>query len=245
MDRVLYLAMNGAKHLLLQQASTAHNLANVSTPGFRAELNAFRALPVVGGGMPTRTFVVDSTTGSDFTAGAMQYTGRSLDVAVRDKGFFAVQSANGEAYTRNGGFDVDANGQLKTRNGLPVLGEGGPITVPTDGQIIIAEDGTVSSLPNGQTVGATEVGKLKLVNPPERDLVRGDDGLFRLANNQPAAADPQVQVFAGTLESSNVSPTEALVTMISNARQYETQIKLIQTAEQNSRQAAQILNIGS
>jgi flagellar basal-body rod protein FlgF len=242
---MLYLAMNGAKHLLLQQASTAHNLANVSTPGFRAELNAFRALPVVGGGMPTRTLVVDSTTGSDFTAGAMQYTGRSLDVAVRDKGLFAVQSANGEAYTRNGGFDVDANGQLKTRNGLPVLGEGGPITVPTDGQIIIAEDGTVSSLPNGQTVGATEVGKLKLVNPPERDLVRGEDGLFRLANNQPAAADPQVQVFAGTLESSNVSPTEALVTMISNARQYETQIKLIQTAEQNSRQAAQILNIGS
>ena len=245
MDRMLYLAMNGAKHLLVQQAATANNLANVSTPGFRAELNAFRALPVVGGGMPTRTFVVDSTTGSDFTAGAMQYTGRSLDVAVRDKGFFAVQTPNGEAYTRNGGFDIDANGQLKTRNGLPVLGEGGPITVPTDGQIIIAEDGTISSRPNGATTGAVEVGRLKLVNPPEKDLVRGADGLFRQANNQPAAADPNVQVFAGTLETSNVSATEALVNMISNARQYETQIKLISTAEQNSRQAAQILNIGS
>lgn len=245
MDRMLYLAMNGAKHLLLQQASTAHNLANVSTPGFRAELNAFRALPVVGGGMPTRTFVVDSTTGSDFTPGAMQYTGRSLDVAVRDKGFFAVQTPTGEAYTRSGGFDIDANGLLKTRNGLVVMGEGGPITVPTDGQIIVAEDGTISSMPNGETKGATEIGKLKLVNPPEKDLVRGADGLFRQSNNQPAAADPQVQIFAGTLEASNVNPTEALVAMISNARQYETQIKLIQTAQQNSQQAAQILNIGS
>lgn len=245
MDRMLYLAMNGAKHLLLQQASTAHNLANVSTPGFRAELNAFRALPVVGGGMPTRTFVVDSTTGSDFTPGAMQYTGRALDVAVRDKGFFAVQTPTGEAYTRSGGFDIDANGLLKTRNGLVVMGEGGPITVPTDGQIIVAEDGTISSMPNGETKGATEIGKLKLVNPPEKDLVRGADGLFRQSNNQPAAADPQVQIFAGTLEASNVNPTEALVAMISNARQYETQIKLIQTAQQNSQQAAQILNIGS
>ncbi len=244
MDRMIYLAMNGAKHLLIQQAATANNLANVSTPGFRAELNAFRALPVVGGGLPTRTFVVDSTTGSDFTAGAMQYTGRVLDVAVRDKGFFAVQTPNGEAYTRNGGFDIDANGQLKTRNGLPVVGEGGPITVPTDGQLIIAEDGTISSRPNGSTVGAVEVGRLKLVNPPEKQLVRGGDGLFRLDNNQPAAADPEVRLFAGTLEASNVSATEALVSMISNARQYETQIKLISTAEQNSRQAAQILNIG-
>jgi flagellar basal-body rod protein FlgF len=75
--------------------------------------------------------------------------------------------------------------------------------------------------------------------------VRGADGLFRQSNNQPAAADPQVQIFAGTLEASNVNPTEALVAMISNARQYETQIKLIQTAQQNSQQAAQILNIGS
>ena len=245
MFQSLWVAKTGLDAQQTRMSVTSNNLANVSTTGFRAELNAFRAFPVVGGGLPTRTFVVDSTTGSDFTAGAMQYTGRALDVAVRDKGFFAVQTPNGEAYTRNGGFDIDANGQLKTRNGLPVLGDGGPITVPTDGQVIIAEDGAIYSRPNGATTGAVEVGRLKLVNPPEKQLVRGADGLFRQEDNQPAAADPNVQLFAGTLESSNVSATEALVNMISNARQYETQIKLISTAEQNSRQAAQILNIGS
>ena len=129
MDRLIYVAMNGAKHMLQRQATTAHNLANASTAGYKAQEDVFRALPVVGSpALPTRTFVVDQTTGADFSAGPMQYTDNPLDMAIQDKGWFAVQTPNGEAYTRNGGFVIDAAGLLRTRNGQTVVGEVAPTT---------------------------------------------------------------------------------------------------------------------
>ncbi|MDP3688495.1 MAG: flagellar basal body rod protein FlgF, partial [Sulfurimicrobium sp.] len=191
MDRLIYIAMTGAKHTLWQQASTAHNLANVTTTGYRAETNAFRALPVLGEGAKTRAFVVDSTTGADFSPGVIQQTGRDLDMAVQGKGWIAVQAPDGsEAYTRNGSFQINANGVLQTRNGLNVLGDGGPISIPPDNDITVAKDGTISAIPTGQTLtSVTVLGRVKLVNPPEADLVKGDDGLFRLKSGQPAPAD--------------------------------------------------------
>ena len=122
MDRVAYLAMTGAKHALLKQASTAHNLANASTPGYRAETNSFRALAVFGGSMPTRTYAVDSTTGSRFIPGPMMQTGKELDLSIQTQGWFAIQTPNGEAYTRAGGFIRNSEGILSTAAGLPLLG---------------------------------------------------------------------------------------------------------------------------
>jgi flagellar basal-body rod protein FlgF len=147
MDRLIYTAMSGAKHILEQQANTSHNLANAATTGFRAQLDSFRAVPVIGGSLQTRAFVVDSTIGTDFTPGPLQQTGRDLDVAVQGKGWIAVQLEDGsEAYTRHGNLKLSENGVLQTQNGINVLGDGGPISIPPDVSITIAKDGTVSGI---------------------------------------------------------------------------------------------------
>ena len=245
MDRLIYTAMTGAKHLLDQQAVVAHNLANANTTGFRAELSAFRAVPVVGEGADTRAFVVDSTIGADLSPGVIQQTGRPLDVAVRGSGFIAVQSADGnEAYTRNGDFHIAENGLLQTRNGLTVLGDGGPIAVPPDTVLSIAPDGTISTVPTGGAVSAVAtLGRIKLVNPEAGALARGDDGLFRLREGDQADADDSVQLVSSALESSNVNVVEAMVSLIENARQYDMQMKMLSNAEANSREATSILSV--
>lgn len=247
MDRLIYIAMTGAKHTLWQQAATTHNLANAATTGYRAEINAFRALPVVGEGSPTRAFVVDSTTGADFSPGAIQHTGRDFDVAVQGGGWIAVQTPDGsEAYTRNGSLQTGPNGQLQTRTGLTVLGDTGPIAIPPDTDVTVAKDGTISTIPTGQNLNAVAVvGRIKLVNPAEKDLVRGEDGLFRIGSGNPAPADANVVLISGALETSNVNVVDALVGMISLARQFDMQIKLLQSAEANATKASQVMNLNA
>jgi len=245
MDRMIYVAMTGAKHLLAQHAATSHNLANATTTGYRADSVAFRAVYVVGDGSPTRAFVVASTPGADFAPGPIQETGRDLDVAVQGKGWIAVQLADGtEAYTRSGSLQVSANGLLQTRAGHNVLGDGGPIAVPENTRIAIARDGTVSSVPNGLKPNAVNsLGRIKLANPEEARLVKGGDGLFRLKDGGAADADPKVGLVAGALEGSNVNVVEAMVDMIAIARGFEMHMKLLQSAENNARQAAQVLAV--
>src|SRR3569833_2556719 len=143
MDRLIYTAMTGAKHILEQQASNSHNLANATTTGFRAQLDSFRAVPVQGEGfLPTRAFVVDSTVGEDFTPASIQQTGRELDVAVQGKGWIAVEAADGsEAYTRGGSLKVSENGVLQTQSGVGGGGGGGPGGGPPGGEGAGAEGG--------------------------------------------------------------------------------------------------------
>jgi flagellar basal-body rod protein FlgF len=243
MDKLIYVAMTGAKHALEQQATTANNLANVNTTGFRAQLDQFRAVPVLGDGLPTRAFVVDSTVGSDLSAGSIQKTGRDLDVAIQSPGWIAVQAPDGsEAYTRNGSMQMNENGELQTSTGLPVLGDGGSISIPPGSQLGIAKDGTVSIVPDGSKTGSvTVVGRIKLVNPPEADLVRGDDGLFRLKDGSSAEARGKVNLVQGALESSNVNAVNEMVNMITVARQYDLQMKMLQNAEGNASKASQLL----
>lgn len=244
MDRVIYVAMTGAREVTRQQAAVSHNLANVSTHGFKQELSVFRALPVVGEGARTRAFVAETTPRTDFSTGAIQLTGRPLDVAVRGNGWIAVQDANGqEAYTRMGHLQISQNGILQTTNGLNVLGDGGPLAIPPDEDVLIAKDGTVSTIPVGRNLaGVAIAGRIKLVNPPEAELKRGEDGLFRAANGQPAQADANVQLVSGALETSNVNPAEALVNMVSLARQFEMQMKVLGNAEDNHRSADKVLS---
>ncbi len=245
MDRLIYTAMTGASHTMQQQASVAQNLANINTPGFRSTIDAFRAVPLVGEGLPTRTFVVDSTAGTDFTPGVMQTTGRSLDVAVDGKGWIAVEDAGGkEAYTRNGSFQVLPNGILQTKSGLNVVGDGGPITIPPDTQVTIAKDGTISTVPSTtQKNTVVVIGRLKLTNPPENQLVRGEDGLFRTRDGNPADADASVTVASGNLEGSNVNMVASMVDMITLARQYDQQMKMLQMADENAKQSSSVLSV--
>lgn len=244
MDRVIYIAMTGAREVTRQQAAVSHNLANISTHGFRQELNVFRALPVVGEGAKTRAFVLETTPRTDFTPGTIQQTGRPLDIALRGPGWVAVQDASGqEAYTRMGHLQVSQNGILQTTNGLNVLGDAGPLATPPDQDILIARDGTVSSVPIGLGLNAVAIaGRIKLTNPNETDLVRGEDGLFRLKSGQPAEADANVTLISGALETSNVNPAEAMVSMVSLARQFEMQMRVIRAAEDNNRSADKVLS---
>ena len=243
MDRVIYVAMTGAREVTRQQAAVAHNLANISTHGFRQELNVFRALPVVGEGAKTRAFVLETTPRTDFSQGTIQQTGRPLDVALRGAGWIAVQDASGqEAYTRMGHLQISQNGVLQTSNGLNVLGDAGPLAVPPDQDVLIAKDGTVSTVPIGLGLNAVAIaGRLKLTNPPEIDLKRGEDGLFRLQSGQPAAADASVTLVSGALETSNVNPAQAMVNMVSLARQFEMQMRVIRAAEDNNRSGDKVL----
>jgi flagellar basal-body rod protein FlgF len=244
MDRLIYTAMTGAKHLLEQQAVVAHNLANVNTTGFRAELNAFRSVPIIGEGVATRAFVVDSTVGADLSPGTIQQTGRPLDVAVQSEGFVAVQTEDGEGYTRNGNLQVGQNGMLQTRDGHNVMGDGGPIAVPPDTVLTIASDGTVSTLPTSGTPNAVaSLGRIRLVNPKENEIVRGADGLFRMRDGNQAELDPSVKLVSGALEGSNVNVVEAMVSMIENARQFDMQMKMLSNAETNARDASSVLAV--
>lgn len=244
MDKLIYTAGSGAKHILDRQATTANNLANVNTTGFRAQIDAFRAVPVVAEGtLATRTFVVNAEVGTDFSSGPLQMTGRDLDVALRGKGWIAVQMPDGsEAYTRHGALKVNENGLLQSAQGLTVQGDGGPITVPPEVHVAIGGDGTISTIATTTKPGApTVLGRLKLVNPPEADLVRGDDGMFRLRAGGAAEVDPLVTVAGGALEGSNANPIDAMVTMISLARSFDLQMSLMKNAENNAAKATQIL----
>lgn len=243
MDRLIYLAMSGAKATMQRQDSLANNLANASTTGFRAEMQAFRAVPVRGDGATTRVYALESTVGADTRAGPMQTTGRALDVAVQGNSWLAVQSLDGtEAYTRAGALQVNAEGQLVTNAGLPVLGDGGPITLPANAAVEIAPDGSITtSVGNAKPQKA---GRLKLVTPetPGNPLVRGSDGLFRAGDGADLPNDPTAQVQGGALEGSNVSAVETMVAMISAARQFEQQMKMLQGAEQREQGAQKLLS---
>lgn len=244
MDRLIYVSMTGARHALEAQAAVAHNLANVNSSGFRAQLNALRAVHLFGEGMPTRSYVVDSTVGTDFRPGTIQQTGHELDVAVMSRGFLAVQLPDGsEGYTRAGGLRVGPNGVLESPQGYPVLGDGGTIAIPPEVTLTIAKDGTVSSIPTSGRSAVNVLGRIKLVNPPEADLVRGEDGLFRLKTGGTAPADGGVTLASGAIEGSNVNAVEQMIALISHARAFETHMKMLQNADQNDRQANQLLSL--
>lgn len=245
MDRLIYTAMTGAKHILEQQATTAHNLANATTTGFKAQVDSFRAVPILGEGMPTRAFVVDATVGTDYRSGALQQTGRDLDIAVQGQGWIAVQRADGsEGYTRNGDLKINENGQLQTATGLNIMGEGGPISIPPDATITIGKDGTVSTVSRLATPSQTIiVDRIKLTNPPASTLKRADDGVFVTSNGQAAPLDPTVTVASGTLETSNVNVVDTMVNMISLARQFEMQMKMLENAQNNAGKADQLFSM--
>ena len=244
MDRIIYTAMTGASAAAWRQAVLANNLANASTNGFRAELATFRAVPLQGDGASTRVFALEATAGHLDTPGPVQRTGRNLDAMAQGNAWFAVQALDGtEAYTRGGAFEITAEGQLVTAKGLPVLSDGGaPIDVPPNAELTIGADGTVTAKVPGQQ--ANNLGRLKLATPtPEDPLKRGADGLFRAASGNPLPGDAAARLQTEALEGSNVNAVETMVGMIEAARQFEVQMRLLQTAESDDRTAAQLLGV--
>ena len=246
MDRLVYVSSLGASHIERAQAIHANNLANVSTVGFRADLAQARAMQVFGDGHPTRVYALTEEPGIDFNGGAAIETGRNLDVMVSGDGFLAVQRGDGsEAYTRAGSLTVDAVGRLMTSDGLAVLGDGGPIVVPPYQQVTIGADGSVTVQPQGQGPEAlVQVARLKLVNPDTADLIKHEDGLLAMRDDGLAPVDPGVQVASGFLESSNVNAVAEMTEIISLARQFELEVKMMRQAQDMEEAGAQLLRIG-
>lgn len=246
MDRMLYIAMSGAKETLLSQAVNTHNLANVNTTGFRADLAAFSSMQVRGPGYDSRAYALSEDRGVDFSYGALLSTGRDLDVAVNGDGWIAVQAPDGsEAYTRAGDLRIDSAGLLTTGTGLPVLGNAGPIAIPPFEKMAIGGDGVISIRSLGQAPNTlAEVERIKLVRPALTDLLKGEDGLLRTRDGAPQPSAADVELVAGTLESSNVNGVDAMVNLIQLARQFEVQVKLMKTAEENDSASAQLMRLG-
>ncbi len=243
MDRIIYTTMTGANAAAQRQAVLSNNLANASTTGFRSERTTFRSVPVQGQGSTTRVFALDATSGHLETPGPAMTTGKNTDLMARGNAWFAVQGMDGmEAYTRNGALEVTEQGQLVTATGLPVLSDGGtPIDIPQNAKLNFGADGTVvATLPNQPPMS---IGRLKMVTPTaDQAIKRSDDGLFRGVNGD-LPNDGNARLVAGTLEGSNVNAVEQMVGMIAASRQFEQQIKMLQTAESNDKTASQLLSM--
>jgi flagellar basal-body rod protein FlgF len=243
MDRGLYVSMTGAKQIMQAQAVNNNNIANVNTTGFRADAVSFTSEPIYGPGYASRVNAVAGDGGTDFSSGVISTTGRALDIAINGKGFIAVQGADGtEAYTRAGDLRVLESGAVTTATGLPVLSEAGPLNVPPSTQVTVGGDGTISVVPLGLSPAAqSQVDRIKLVNPATKDLQKGADGLLRLKAGGKAPADDAVTLTSGALESSNVIPAQSLVNMIELQRQYEFQIKCINSADADEQSAERLM----
>lgn len=247
MDRSLYIAMNAAQQTMLAQATNANNLANVNTTGFRADFEQFRSMPVFGEGLPTRVYSMTERPSTDYQQGSIHSTGRELDISVQGEGFIAVQGKDGrEGYTRAGDLHTTTTGQLVTGTGLAVMGEGGPIAIPPAEKIEIGTDGTISIRPLGDPANALAVlDRIKLVKPELQQVFKDSDGLMRMQDGSDAPLDATVQVASGTLESSNVNAVGALVNMIELQRQYEMQVQMMKTTQENSTASARLMQMSN
>lgn len=246
MDKGLYVAMSGASASLRAQATVAHNLANANTVGFKAAQATTEAFRIPGEGLPSRVAAVPAHVGFDAGAGAVMTTGGSLDVALHENVWLAVQDRDGgTAYTRAGELRLSANGMLTTVGGHPVLGENGPITVPPHERLTIGNDGTISIQPQGQGADTLVIfGRMQLVSADAPGaLRRGEDGLMRAADGElPRVAGNALT--PGALEGSNVDTAGMLVRMIELSRQFEMQVKMLKTGEENARASASLMRLG-
>ena len=246
MDKMLYVAMTGASQNALAQRAHANNLANISTNGFQRDLEQARSMPVFGDSFPARAYAMTERPATDFSPGAMQETGRDLDIAIGGDGFIAVQAPDGsEAYVRTASLNIDALGVLRAGNGMPVMGNGGPIAVPPEQKVEIGQDGTISirAMGEGPRVMA-EVDRIKLVNPDVKTLNKGLDGMIHTKSGQPADADANVQVVSGFLEASNVNAVEEMTSVLALSRQFELHVKMMTTAKEGDEAMARVLQIG-
>nr|WP_255263568.1 flagellar basal body rod protein FlgF [Pseudomonas aegrilactucae] len=242
---MLYVAMTGASQNALAQRAHANNLANISTSGFQRDLEQARSMPVFGDSFPARAYAMTERPATDFRPGALQETGRDMDIAIGGDGFIAVQAPDGsEAYVRTASLNIDALGVLRAGNGMPVMGNGGPIAVPPEQKVEIGQDGTISirAMGEGPRVMA-EVDRIKLVNPDVKTMTKGLDGMIHTKSGQPADVDANVQVVSGFLEASNVNAVEEMTSVLALSRQFELHVKMMTTAKEGDEAMARVLQI--
>lgn len=243
MDRALYLAMSGGKQIMQAQTIRANNLANVNTHGFRADFEQARSMPVYGDHYASRVYAMSENPATRYETGALVQTDRALDIALENSGFIAVLDKQGnEAYTRSGSLQITASGQLVNGNGLPVMGVDGPIFLPPIDQISIGNDGSISIVPEGGAPNEiAAVAQIKLINPDIEGLEKGNDGLIRARNGELYEQDFNTKVVSGFIESSNVNAVEELTKIMNLSRQFEMNVKVMDTVRDNGNASARIL----
>ena len=245
MDNLLYIAMTGAKNVMLAQATNANNLANANTFGFKADLDYFASEPVYGPGHPSRVYAEDMRAGVDVSPGSLIQTGNPLDIGIGGKGWIGVQADDGStAYTRRGDMRVNAAGLLLNGEGRLVMGNGGPITIPPNESLVVGGDGTISIRPIGGAANElANIDRILLVNPPPTDMYKGKDGLFRMKSGEDAEPDAFVRVVSATIEASNVNAIDSLVSMIEYGRNFEAQVKFFKVAEEMDSRATSLMSL--
>lgn len=243
MDKMLYTAANGARQAMQAQTAVSHNLSNTNTVGFKSHFNTFTSWNVAGPGFNTRAMNQQQADDIDLFAGAIVTTDRELDVAINGNGFIAVQNEQGvEAYTRAGDLRLDSAGRLTTGAGYSVMGNSGPIAIPPAEKIEIGQDGSISIRPVGQAADAMVIAdKIKLVNPKLDELYKNADGLLQVRSGLIEPSSPEVHLESGVIEHSNVNAVGQMIELITNARQFETNIKLMQEAKSNDEASARLL----
>lgn len=245
MDRLIYTSLSAMRGAMARQQATASNLANASTPGFRAEIAEAQALWLDGPSLQDRAMASEEVVNADMKAGSVTATGRELDVALGGDSLLAVQTSEGdEAYTRRGDLQLSSSGLLTTGDGRPVLGQSGPITIPPADKVTIGEDGRIMIVPaGGEASQPQEIDRLKIASPAGSSIAKGLDGLFRVKGGGTLPADPDARVTSGELEESNVSPTKALVDMIEASRAWDTQLKLVTSARDLDNSSAELMRL--
>lgn len=245
MDRLVHTAMTAMRGAMARQTAIANNLANANTAGFRAEIANASTTWLNGPGVNARAQATEQVIAADMASGTVTQTGNPLDIAMNGDALLTVQAPDGdEAYTRRGDLMMSESGLLTTGDGHPVLGEGGPITLPPADSITIAKDGGIWIVPQGgDPAQPQQVDKLKLASPQGSQIAKGLDGLFREKNGGVLPSDPDATVTAEALEGSNVNPTLALVQMIDASRAWETQIKLVSTAKEMDDGGASLMRL--
>lgn len=219
-----------AQRVLQQRMdTTANNLANMTTAGFKVEHLVTRELvekPAAADDIPHDIAFADAwMLQRDFSTGALERTGNPLDFALEGEGFFVVQTPAGEAFTRDGRFGLNAEGQVVTRTGEPVLGEGGPITLdPAGGPISVSSEGSISQ--DGAVLGTLRVANF--ATPAALEKIGSN--LWRATDEAPQAAETKIA--AGFIEGSNVNAVEELTAMIQISRAYTSVAKMIVQADE-------------
>lgn len=231
MEKLIYTAVSGAELNQTALRVSANNLANVNTPGFKADIEQAQSMMLAGDGYRTRYHAQLLPVYTNLANGPVQQTGRDLDIALSDGGFLALADANGnEAYTRAGNLQVAADGRLML-NGYAVQGEQGDIVLPEFGAIDIGADGSINLLPVGGGVMALE-GRLKLVSAGGEPLLKGLDGLLRPQGQQALPQDQAITLRTGVLEGANVNAVEEMVNTMNISRKFEMNIRMMKTADE-------------
>ena len=245
MDRLIYTALSGMRGAMARQTATANNLANANTTGFRAEMSSATALWLRGPGLETRAPVSQQVVAADMAPGSVTETGRDMDVAMQGDALLAVQADDGsEAYTRRGDLQVSPTGVVTTGDGHPVLGDGGPLSLPPADSVRIADDGAIWIVPaGGDPNQPQQVDRLKLANPAGARVQKGLDGLFRVVDGGALPSDPDARVTPHSLEGSNVNTSQTLIDMIEASRSWDMQLQLVTQAREMDTSAADLMRL--